>query len=270
MTTTIYTTGYAGRSLATLVRLLDDLHADLFDIRLQPWSRNPDWRKPTLEATLGSRYRHVGALGNVNYRSGPIQIANLQQGIQAIAAHPRPLVLLCGCGDPQHCHRTVVGDHLRQLGFEVQEVAIPQLANTIKTITLWQPWASLVAHGAKHYETRSWSTNYRGWLAIHAAKRKPEGFTVAAQVLAEVGYTSWGEMPTGAVVAVARLSDVNSTDDRAFIESLSEQERAFGDYSPGRYAWKLEDARRLEEPIAVAGKQGLWDWEASGELRSLP
>ena len=44
----------------------------------------------------------------------------------------------------------------------------------IKTITLWQPWASLVVHGYKRWETRSWRTPYRGWLAIHAAKREPD------------------------------------------------------------------------------------------------
>ncbi len=43
----------------------------------------------------------------------------------------------------------------------------------MKAITLWQPWASLVAIGAKTIETRSWATSYRGPLAIHAAARKP-------------------------------------------------------------------------------------------------
>lgn len=43
----------------------------------------------------------------------------------------------------------------------------------MKAITLWQPWASLIAIGAKKYETRSWKTNYRGPIAIHAAKKDP-------------------------------------------------------------------------------------------------
>lgn len=38
----------------------------------------------------------------------------------------------------------------------------------MRAITLWQPWASLIAIGAKTIETRSWSTAYRGPLAIHA------------------------------------------------------------------------------------------------------
>ena len=40
----------------------------------------------------------------------------------------------------------------------------------MKVLTLTQPWATLVAIGAKHIETRSWATSYRGPLAIHAGK----------------------------------------------------------------------------------------------------
>lgn len=39
----------------------------------------------------------------------------------------------------------------------------------MKAITIWQPWASLIACGVKQYETRSWPTKYRGPIAIHAA-----------------------------------------------------------------------------------------------------
>lgn len=269
MTNIAYTAGYSGASLIGLKQTALELDADVFDIRLQPWSRIPDWRKSTLAEQLGNRYRHVGALGNVNYRGGVIQIADLEQGVEAIAANPRPVILLCGCRDPQRCHRTVVGDHLRQLGFQVEEVAIPQPTHTIKALTLWQPWASLIAHHAKQYETRSWSTRYRGWLAIHAAKRKPEGFAAAANVLAEVGYTQWSQLPTGCVVAIARLVDVIPTEDRAFVEGLSDAERAFGDFSPGRYAWQFADVRRLEEPIAATGRQGLWDWEVPAHLHAM-
>ena len=40
----------------------------------------------------------------------------------------------------------------------------------MKTITLKQPWASLIAHGYKKYEFRTWKTNYRGEILIHAGK----------------------------------------------------------------------------------------------------
>ena len=41
----------------------------------------------------------------------------------------------------------------------------------MKALTIWQPWAGAAAAGIKHNETRSWYTNYRGPLAIHAAKQ---------------------------------------------------------------------------------------------------
>ncbi len=45
----------------------------------------------------------------------------------------------------------------------------------MKAISLWQPWATLVALGIKQTETRHWATKHRGQLAIHAAKRwRPE------------------------------------------------------------------------------------------------
>ncbi len=44
----------------------------------------------------------------------------------------------------------------------------------MKALTIRQPWASLIAAGVKTIETRSWSTRYRGPLAIHAGKHKPQ------------------------------------------------------------------------------------------------
>ncbi len=38
----------------------------------------------------------------------------------------------------------------------------------MKVLTLKQPWATLVAEGIKKYEFRSWKTNYRGKILIHA------------------------------------------------------------------------------------------------------
>jgi hypothetical protein len=40
----------------------------------------------------------------------------------------------------------------------------------MKALTILEPWASIIACGAKQIETRSWSTKYRGSIAIHAGK----------------------------------------------------------------------------------------------------
>ena len=51
----------------------------------------------------------------------------------------------------------------------------------MKTLTLLQPWAMLVALEAKRIETRSWGTWYRGPLAIHADKRMPKAALCAGK-----------------------------------------------------------------------------------------
>ncbi len=101
----------------------------------------------------------------------------------------------------------------------------------MKALTIWQPWASLLACGAKKYETRSWTTQYRGPIAIHAAAKKIPGqgnmpweaFDAIATALAEHygacqfdwhlggtkinsdGSDNGFDMPRGAVIAVGEL-----------------------------------------------------------------
>lgn len=154
----------------------------------------------------------------------------------------------------------------------------------MKALTLTQPWATLVAIGAKRIETRSWSTNYRGPLAIHAAKTFPKWareFTtdpVCYEAVRYHGARSDADQrpadlltayPLGAILATARLVNVLPTEIVAnqgnvfsvSIEPVSPQELAFGDYKPGRFAWLLEDVRELPQPIRVKGALGLWNWE---------
>ena len=44
----------------------------------------------------------------------------------------------------------------------------------MKALTLHQPYASAIALGLKHFETRAWKTTYRGPVAIHAAQCVPK------------------------------------------------------------------------------------------------
>ncbi len=81
----------------------------------------------------------------------------------------------------------------------------------MKAITLWQPWASLLACGAKIYETRSWATNYRGPIAIHAAAKHPyhciggmigEATDAMVNVLSPIALNA---LPLGCIIATAEL-----------------------------------------------------------------
>jgi len=203
----------------------------------------------------------------------------------------------------------------------------------MKAITLWQPWASLVALGVKTIETRSWATSYRGPIAIHAAKR-PLGngalnvgayTNVTGEPIAQGQQVMSGPnfqlvvCPLGAIVATATLADVvpivaRATDIKAqrmvvarktlplrlfdptvpFGEGTVtiEEQRPYGDFTPGRFAWLLEDVKPTTErcpacwgeghvwvpsgafatrcttcdhtgrcdPIPAKGHQQLWEW----------
>lgn len=167
----------------------------------------------------------------------------------------------------------------------------------MKAITIQQPWASLVASGNKLYETRSWPTNYRGPIAIHAGKQiDTDAFQYLISPLATIkqleacGITPErvNELPRGAVIATAEIvnvwrivyhpgTDIDVAKNISLgAESLTtdkhapdfgdffvptEKEIALGVWTPGRYAWELKNVKMLQEPIPAKGQQGLWNWE---------
>lgn len=138
----------------------------------------------------------------------------------------------------------------------------------IKTITLWQPFATLIAIGAKTRETRSWAPRHIGPMAIHASVNRTCLDLIREEpfrsVLAAAGITSADQLPRGVVVAVARLGGTDPTE--GIRDRITAQERAFGDYSDRRHAWLLEAVLPLVPPIAAQGAQGLWDWEPPAGL----
>lgn len=126
----------------------------------------------------------------------------------------------------------------------------------MKTITLWEPWASLIAAGLKEYETRGWRTHYRGPVAIHASKTK-RGLRAASPELLE--YCTGLELQFGSVVAIAELDQVVATGlEGARTVEVSAEEELAGDWSEGRWAWKLVRVAPLAMPLYVRGRQGLW------------
>lgn len=136
----------------------------------------------------------------------------------------------------------------------------------MKALSLTQPWASAVALGIKHWETRSWPTSYRGEVCIHASKKFPAG----AKDFAEEMGMRLGDLPLGCIVCVADLTECRQT--ATLSPTLSEVEWKWGDYSPERYAFRLENIRSLPEPIRARGALGFWavEWdEAVAVLRGL-
>jgi hypothetical protein len=149
----------------------------------------------------------------------------------------------------------------------------------MKALTLRQPYASLVAIGAKRIETRSWRTRYRGPLAIHAAAAFPSqarelcGHEPFRSALLAGGYEQAGSLPVGLVIARCRLLACLPTSAEAGLEHdetppAGSAEWAFGDYSPGRFMWLLTDVESIEPPRPARGALGLWEW--SVQERPLP
>jgi len=135
----------------------------------------------------------------------------------------------------------------------------------MQALTIWQPWATLIAVGAKQFETRDWRTDHRGGLAIHAGKRWEEDQIRLCYeepfrtVLKQAGFENAKELPRGAVVARCELQDIRKTE-RLDRELIGPYESEFGDFSPGRYAWRLTVKERCDPPKPASGKPGLWRW----------
>lgn len=141
----------------------------------------------------------------------------------------------------------------------------------MKCISLWQPWATLVARGLKTVETRHWHTNHTGYLAIHAAK-KPKTLDRLKEILNNLAHPgaktviapmklmealkdeTW---PGGVVVAVVNM--VKCVPTQTFVKEISFWEKAFGNYEPDRFAWVFGAITALEKPVPTVGRQGFWN-----------
>lgn len=141
----------------------------------------------------------------------------------------------------------------------------------MRGITVHQPFAQLLAIGAKRYETRPMATKYRGPIAIHAGLNrktleKVMGFksktplnasrgTLLRAVLDAIPDSTEKEFfPFGAIIAIAELAGCVRCEDMW----VADRERIFGDWTPGRFGWEIYNVRMLHTPIPCKGQLGLW------------
>lgn len=130
----------------------------------------------------------------------------------------------------------------------------------MKVITLWQPWASLIADNRKPVETRPRPWAYRGVIAIHAAQH------VDREACVRFGYDP-DTIPRGCIVCLV------FKDKCVQFPSQLVTPDAYGDYAPGRYGYLLYNPRKFNPPVPAKGKQGIWEWtgvvgiHVDGDLR---
>ena len=84
----------------------------------------------------------------------------------------------------------------------------------MKAITVKQPWASLIVHGIKDIENRTWRINFRGRVLIHAAGSRGKKFKIdltddqmkfAFPVIAKE--CMFGNFPFGAIIGSVEIMD---------------------------------------------------------------
>lgn len=149
----------------------------------------------------------------------------------------------------------------------------------VKAITIYQPWASMLIHGFKLFETRSWAPRLEigSYLAIHAGAKDPMTMGVlrddpylkaAVDEFLEMHGLALSKLPLGSVLGVCEyrgfVQAPQYVGDGEWFNALGtwmSREVAVGDWiMPGRLAWRLEPLMRLDSPIPVKGRQGLWNW----------
>lgn len=111
----------------------------------------------------------------------------------------------------------------------------------MKAITVRNPWAWAIVHGTKRIENRSWTTAYRGPLAIHAgmANWSDDDHEFVRHLCPSLPDDLYG----GAIIGTVDLVDVVTASRSPWFS--------------GPFGWVLANPRPCE-PYAVGGKLGLW------------
>ena len=125
----------------------------------------------------------------------------------------------------------------------------------MKVLTIKQPWASLIIEGYKRFEFRSWKTNYRGDLLIHAGK------SIDKEAYERLkGYLT--DMPLGKIIGKVELTDCIKTTPEFFEERSKENKDIYTkSIFKEDYAWQMKVIEKFDKPIETKGKLGLWNYE---------
>ena len=128
----------------------------------------------------------------------------------------------------------------------------------MKAITLKQPWATLVAEGIKKYEFRTWKTNYRGIVLIHAGagidKKEMEKFKDLNL-----------DYPAKRIIAKVEIEDCLELNDDLNKKIIEENNIAYGSKYRNGYAWKLKNIKKIEIDEEINGKLGFWNYDLNSK-----
>lgn len=125
----------------------------------------------------------------------------------------------------------------------------------MKALTIKEPWATLIIEGYKEYEFRSWKTNYRGKILIHAGKSLEK-----EQYKKFKNYNI--ECSCGEIIGEAYLTECIKVTEEFDKELKKKDGIVYGNSGHiENYAWKLENIKKYDKKIKANGKLGLWNYE---------
>lgn len=126
------------------------------------------------------------------------------------------------------------------------------MSQQFPALTICQPWAWAIMHGAKRVENRTWSTQYRGRLWIHAGKSTAwlyRGRNIITEIAPQLVLPDDRVFDFGAIVGSVELYDV--------VGPLRGIKLA-GEWASGPHCWCVRDPILLPEPIPCRGALGLF------------
>ena len=125
----------------------------------------------------------------------------------------------------------------------------------MKVLTIKEPYATLIINGYKEYEFRSWKTNYRGRVLIHA------GLSIDRDILEDFKSYSIKCNP-GYILGEVELIDCIKIDEDFNSKLTSINPLIYGRKNHvGYYAWKLKVIKKYDKLIPCKGKLGIWNYE---------
>lgn len=131
------------------------------------------------------------------------------------------------------------------------------VVNYMKTLTIKQPFATLIVEGLKEYEFRTWKTNYRGEILIHAGKG------VDKKAMKKYEYLGL-EYPKGCIIGKATITDCIKIDDNARKILKEKNSIIYSNIIDNKdwngYGFKLENVEKLEN-IEACGKLSFWEFD---------
>ncbi|HSI28374.1 MAG TPA: ASCH domain-containing protein [Methylophilus sp.] len=141
-------------------------------------------------------------------------------------------------------------------------------SGVIKALSLKQPFAWLIANGYLLVDDRSWGTQYRGPILIHASKGLYEEYYQHIRSNTDVPIPDRDKLEYGGVVGIAKL--VLCSKPGELPAGISREQRAhFGGVHQEYYGFLFEQARPLPL-MPCAGKLGIFEIDIDRVMAAPP